>query len=81
MFEVNVKNVTEERRGGGGGDQLGFGVLICNQVAVHCVQVPVLHIHYCSVLLQDWCQIYPNIILKTGQCSLTYFYMNSLIFS
>ena len=29
MFEVDVKNVTEERRGGGGrGDQLGFGVLI-----------------------------------------------------
>ena len=32
MFEVDVKNMTEERRGGegmGGGDQLGFGVLIC----------------------------------------------------
>ena len=31
MFEVNVKNVTEKgrrRRGGGEGDQLGFGVLI-----------------------------------------------------
>ena len=28
MFEVNAKNVTEEQRGGGGGDQLGFGVLI-----------------------------------------------------
>ena len=26
-FEVNVKNVTEKGRGGGG-DQLGFGVLI-----------------------------------------------------
>ena len=33
MFEVDVKNVTEEGRGGGegrrgGGDQLGFGVLM-----------------------------------------------------
>ena len=36
MFEVDVKNMMEERRGGtegrrrggGGGDQLGFGVLI-----------------------------------------------------
>ena len=32
MFEVDVKNVTEEEGrgggGGGGGDQLGFGVLI-----------------------------------------------------
>ena len=28
MFEVDVKNVTEEGRRGGGGDQLGFGVLI-----------------------------------------------------
>ena len=27
MFEVDVKNVTEEWRGGGG-DQLGFGVLM-----------------------------------------------------
>ena len=27
MFEVDVKNVMEEWRGGGG-DQLGFGVLI-----------------------------------------------------
>ena len=32
MFEVDVKNMTEERRGGGGGDQLGFGVLIYNFV-------------------------------------------------
>ena len=31
MFEVDVKNVKEEGRGGGGGwDQLGFGVLIQN---------------------------------------------------
>ena len=30
MFEVDLKNVTEEGRGGGGGDQLGFGVLIQN---------------------------------------------------
>ena len=29
MFEVDVKNVTEERRGGG--DQLGFGVLMVEQ--------------------------------------------------
>ena len=29
MFEVDVKNMTEEEEGrGGGGDQLGFGVLI-----------------------------------------------------
>ena len=29
MFEVDVKNVMEKgRRGGAGGDQLGFGVLI-----------------------------------------------------
>ena len=28
MFEVDVKNVTEEQRGGGWGDQLRFGVLI-----------------------------------------------------
>ena len=28
MFEVDVKNVTEEGRGGEEGDQLGFGVLI-----------------------------------------------------
>ena len=28
MFEVNVKNMMEEGRRGGGGDQLGFGVLI-----------------------------------------------------
>ena len=27
MFEVNVKNVTEKGRRGGGGYQLGFGVL------------------------------------------------------
>ena len=30
MFEVDVKNVTEGRREGGGGDQLGFGVLMTN---------------------------------------------------
>ena len=46
MFEVDVKNVTEERRGGGtegrrgggGGDQLGFGVLIgtLQYRAMHC---------------------------------------------
>ena len=28
MFEVDVKNVMEKGRGEGGGDQLGFGVLI-----------------------------------------------------
>ena len=28
MFEVNVKNVMEKGRRGGGGDQLGFGVLV-----------------------------------------------------
>ena len=28
MFEVDVKNMTEEEEGRRGGDQLGFGVLI-----------------------------------------------------
>ena len=29
MFEVDVKNVMEGRRRAEGGDQLGFGVLMC----------------------------------------------------
>ena len=33
MFEVNVKNVTEEEEGRrGGGDQLGFGVLMSSDI-------------------------------------------------
>ena len=42
MFEVNVKNVMEERRGGGG-DQLGFGVLMyITLVGLPC---PVYSVH------------------------------------
>ena len=35
MFEVDVKNVTEEEGRRGGGDQLGFGVLIYKYISVH----------------------------------------------
>ena len=33
MFEVNVKNMTQGRRGGGG-DQLGFGITMSSDLNV-----------------------------------------------